>query len=398
MIGIEEAQEVILQHTRRLPCEEAPLFHGLGRVIGEDVRAPWDIPSADNSAMDGYAFSRDSLQEDSLTVTGFLPAGTDNRRPVGEGQAVKIMTGAPIPPGCDTVVPVEDVEVEGERIRLKRVGKSGSHIRRKGDDVRAGDLTIAAGTVLRAQEIGMLVSLGKTLVPVHRIPHVAVLATGDELIAAGSTPVFGKTINSNSYSIAAQVREAGGHPVLLGIAPDDMEATKEKILAGLECDFLITTGGMSVGDKDFVKDAIIALGGEIKFWKVNMKPGKPFAFAWLNGKPLFALPGNPVAAMISFELFVRPTMLKMMGHTQIQRPQIKGTLADPLKNDGDRPHLVVVDVTLADGEFRVSSTGTQSSSRLSSMTAGNGFVRLEPGSSLAAGDLVDTTLLEPTFK
>jgi molybdopterin molybdotransferase len=397
MISIEEARSVILQHITLLPSEDVPLLQGLERVVSEDIHAPWDIPSADNSAMDGYAFSHAALQGNCLKVTGFLPAGSERKVPVAAGEAVKIMTGAPIPPGCDTVVPIEDVEQTGEGIRLTREIRAGSHIRKRGDDVTAGDRTIAAGTVLRPQEIGMLVSLGKTSAPVHRLPNVAVLATGDELIAAGSTPVPGKIINSNSYSIAAQVREAGGNPVLQGIADDDPDSTRDKILAGLEADFLITTGGVSMGDKDYVKEVILSLGGEIKFWKVNMKPGKPFTFAWLNGKPVFALPGNPVSAMIGFELFVRPAMLKMMGHSRIFRPVVKATVTETMRNEGDRPHLVFVRIILRDGKHYVSSTGIQSSSRLSSMTTGNGFVEMAPGTLLVEGDEVDVTLMNRVF-
>ena len=397
MLSIEEARSVILQHITLLPSEDVPPLQGLERVVSEDIHAPWDIPSADNSAMDGYTFSHAALQGNYLKVTGFLPAGTERSVPVAGGEAVKIMTGAPIPPGCDTVVPIEDVDVTGEGIRLTRDVRAGSHIRKRGADVTAGERSIAAGSVLRPQEIGMLASLDKTSVPVHRLPDVAVLATGDELIAAGSAPVPGKIINSNSYSIAAQVREAGGNPVLLGIAADDLDATREKIVAGMEADFLITTGGVSVGDRDYVKEAILSLGGEIKFWKVNMKPGKPFTFAWLNGKPVFALPGNPVSAMVGFELFVRPAMLKMMGHRYIFRPVVKATVLEALHNGGDRPQIVFARITLHEGKHFISSTGIQSSSRLSSMTAGNGFVQMAPGTSLVPGEEADVTLMNRVF-
>lgn len=393
MISIEEAQNLILQHITILGDHAVPLIEGLGRVASEDILAPWDIPSVDNSAMDGYVFSHAALQGNRLRVTGFLPAGAERSVPVLEGEAVKIMTGAPIPPGCDTVVPIEDVEVDGEEILLTRDVKAGAHVRKRGDDVRSGERTVAAGTILRPQEIGMLVSLGKTTAPVYRQPNVAILATGDELTAAGGTPAPGKIINSNSYSIAAQVREAGGNPVLLGIAHDDIDATREKIQKGLDSDFLITTGGVSVGDRDFVKEVIVSLGGEIKFWKVDMKPGKPFTFAWLNGKPVFALPGNPVSAMIGFELFVRPAILKMTGHSVLFRPVVKARTTEEFRNKGDRPHLVFVRISLNEGKYSVTSTGYQSSSRLSSMTGGNGFVQVAPGAVHASGEEVAVTLM-----
>jgi molybdopterin molybdotransferase len=329
MIQMEEAQQIILRHIAPLPTEELPLLQGIGRVAGEDVSAPWDIPAADNSAMDGYAFSFAAVRGNSLLVSGSLPAGKERIPPVPAGEAVRIMTGAPIPRGCDTVVPIESVETIGDTIRLAGEARPGSHIRKRGEDIRAGQRAIAANSLLRPQEIGMLASLGKTSVRVYRRPRVGVLATGDELLEIGSSPVPGKIINSNSYGIAAQVVESGGDPVMLGIAEDEMEQTCDRIREGIRGDLLITTGGVSVGDRDCVKEAIVALGGEIKFWKVHMKPGKPVAFAILEGKPVFALPGNPAAAMISFEVFVRPAVLKMTGRTRLFRPTVTAALTAP---------------------------------------------------------------------
>ena len=392
MISIEQAQVLILNHINLLQREEVPLLQGVRRVIGEDVYAPWDIPVCDNSAMDGYAFSHAAIQGGYLKVTGFLPAGAERNLPVAAGEAVKIMTGAPIPPGCDTVVPIEDVEEAGQGIRLKWEVKAGSHVRKQGEEIKSGERVIAAGTLLRAQEIGMLVSLGRISAAVYRKPKVAVLATGDELLAEGSSPLPGKIINSNSHSIAAQVLEAGGNPVMLGIAGDDMAVTRAMILAGLQADFLITSGGVSVGDRDYVKEVILSLGGDIIFSKVNMKPGKPFTFALLNGKPIFALPGNPVSAMAGFELFVRPAVLKMTGHAHVFRPMVKAALTETLCNEGGRPHIVFARITLREGKYFASSTGSQSSSRLSTMTTGNGYLKLEPGTCLAPGDEVAATL------
>lgn len=394
MVSIEEAQQTILQYIAPLETEKVSVFQGLNRITPEDHIAPWDIPPADNSAMDGYAFSHAALKSDRLRVAGFLPAGETLNTQVQPGDAIKIMTGAPIPPGCDTVVPIEDVEDQGEWIRISSPPKAGTHLRRQGEDIRHGDVVIPAGSILRPQEIGMLSAMGETTLAVYRRARVAVLATGDELLEPGSTPLPGKIINSNSYSLAAQVLDAGGDPVMLGIASDTLDATCEKIKAGLNADMLVITGGVSVGDRDFVKTAIETLGGEVTFWKVNMKPGKPLAFAMLNGKPIFALPGNPVAAMVSFELFVRPSILKSMGHRRIFRQKITAVLQEPAANKGKRPHLIRGIITRQNDRYYVSTTGNQSSGRLSSMIQGNGLIRLPEESSFSAGEAVEVTLLD----
>ena len=394
MLGIEEAQQLILRHIALLPTEELPILQGMGRVAGEDVYAPWDIPAADNSAMDGYAFSHAAVRENRLVVSGNIPAGKERTTPVAAGEAVRIMTGAPIPPGCDTVVPIENVETVGGTIRLLGEVRPGSHIRKRGEDILAGQRAIAGNSPLRPQEIGMLASLGRSSVRVYRKPRVGVLATGDELLEIGSPPAPGKIINSNSYSIAAQVIESGGDPVMLGIAEDEMERTCARIREGIRGDVLITTGGVSVGDRDFVKEAIVTLGGEIRFWKVHMKPGKPVAFAILEGKPVFALPGNPAAAMISFEVFVRPALLKMTGHTRIFRPTVTASLTESIANRGDRPHLIRVRVEARQDGYVASATGNQSSARLSSLTAANGFMKIAPGTSLPSGASVVVSLLD----
>ena len=398
MISIESAQHIILDRIRALETEEVPILRGLGRIIATDVFAPWDAPLSDKSAMDGYAFSSLPSKRDTLVVVDFVPAGAMRTTPVAPGEAVKIMTGATVPPGCDTVVPVEETEQTQDGIRLIRDLKPGSHIRKRGEDLRENDRVIAAGSVLRPQEIGLLVSLGKTTTSVYRKVRVAILATGDELLAAGASPDPGRIINSNSYSLAAQVLEAGGEPLLIGIAADTGEATKEKIREGLQADMLITTGGVSVGDCDFVKESIQEIGGELLFWKVNMKPGKPVAFAVLEGKPVFALPGNPVATMVGFEMFVRPAILQMMGHTRIMKPKIRAIMAVQATNRGERPHLVRMRVTLEKGVYTATTTGNQSSANLTSLTEGNGLLMLEPNSSIFEGSIVDVTVLDHGFE
>jgi len=398
MISISDAQQIILQQTALQSSEKVPLLQALWRIVAENIHAPRDIPAADNSAMDGYAFAIDSLADNRLTATGFLPAGDAMTEPIAPGKAVRIMTGAPVPAGCDTVVPIEDVIVNGDLIEITGKIKPGGHIRRQGEELRAGDLAIKAFSQLRPQEIGMLASFGCVSVPVFRRPRVGILATGDELIEPGSPHQSNRLYNSNSYSIACQTAEAGADPTLLGITGDQLANTREKILAGLANDILITTGGVSAGDRDYVRESIIELGGEILFWKVNMKPGKPVAFAILKGKPVFALPGNPVAAMVAFEIFVRPAILKQMGHGLIHRPQVKAILTESLNNKGDRPHLVSVQVKLSNGVYTIDATGDQSSARLSALIAGNGLVKLEPSQTLAAGETTSVMLLSREFE
>jgi molybdopterin molybdotransferase len=398
MIGIEDAQRIILDHITPAETEKVSVFQGLNRVTPEDHIAPWDIPPADNSAMDGYAFCHGTRTGNRLRVTGFLPAGEARSLPVPPGEAIKIMTGAPLPPGCDTVVPIEDVRTEGEWIEIAADVTPGSHIRERGEDIQRGKVIIPAGSLLRPQEIGMLSAMGTTSVAVHRKARIAILSTGDELLEPGSTPAPGKIINSNSYSLAAQVLDAGGDPVLLGIAQDTLDGTCEKIKAGLNADMLVITGGVSVGDRDFVKMAIEALGGSVTFWKVNMKPGKPLAFAVLDGKPVFALPGNPVAAMVSFELFVRPSILKAMGHRRVFRPKVKAYLQERASNEGNRPHLIRGIVSKQGDDYQVSTTGNQSSGRLSSLIQGNGLIRLDPHAVLNSGDPVEVLLLDRGFE
>jgi molybdopterin molybdotransferase len=395
MITIEQAQAIILDTVQLLAAEEVSLLMALGRITAEELHAPWDIPLADYSAMDGYALAAASGTE--LTVAGFLPAGGSHETTIPQGSAIKIMTGAIIPAACDTVVPIEDVEVRAEGISIRGRVTPGMNIRLKGEDVIKGEL-VPSGTLLRPAEIGMITSLGRTSVFVVRTPQAAILSTGDELLDAGGIPRPGQVLNSNSYSIAAQVMESGACPVMLGIASDDREIIRRKLEEGLTADLLITTGGVSVGDRDLVKEVLLELGGEIRFWQVSMKPGKPVAFAVVRGTPVFALPGNPVAAMVAFEQFVRPAILKMSGHTRVFRPMVKAILRELVKNPGNRPHLVRGSVELFDGRYHVISTGNQSSGRISSLTRSNGLMVLPSDTTLSAGDEVDVQLLDRSFE
>jgi len=399
MVSIETAQRLILDNISPFGTESVPILQGLGRVCAEDYRSPWDIPPVDNSEMDGYAFAHSNITAGlKLKVTDFVYAGEFRTIPVPAGESVKIMTGAPLPPGCDTVVPLEEVESEGTIIRLTRNLPRGKHVRKRGNDICADDLVISAGTLLRPQEIGMLSAMGKTFVSVFKKAQCAILATGDELVQPGTIPVEGKIINSNSHSLASQVMDAGGIPILLGIARDSREETISKIREGMLADFLIITGGASVGDRDHVKESIEALGGKLLFWKVSIKPGKPVAFAVLEGKPVFALPGNPVSTMVSFEQFVRPALLKFMGRRRIFRPVVNAVLQEDLQNTSDRPNLIRGRVSHDDRGYMVASTGKQASNRLSSLVRGNGLIYLPPLTTLPAGLHVGVELYDSEFE
>ena len=394
MISINAAQEIVLKHTTQIDSESVPLLEAIGRIIAVDMRAPHDLPLSNNSAMDGYALALRPGQEE-WNVVDFIPAGLLRTAPVCPGDAVRIMTGAPVPAGCDTVIPLEDAVENAGMLRLNRPLKRGSHIRKQGEDILKGNLLIKAGSPVRPQEIGLLASFGWSALPVYRKPRIAILATGDELLEIGSTPSPGKIINSNSYSLAAQLVQAGGEPVLIGIAADTRKATRDKIIEGLQADGLIISGGASVGDHDFVRDTILELQGELLFSKVNMKPGKPATFAAISSKPVFALPGNPVAAMVCFEMFVRPAILKMLGHSQLMRPTVKAVLSGQVLNSGERPHLVSVRVAPEGDSYKASNISNQSSANLASLTAGNGLLKLEPHSLLLADSVVEITLLDP---
>lgn len=394
MISINAAQEIVLKHTKQINSESVPLLEAIGRIIAVDMRAPHDLPLSNNSAMDGYALALRPGQEQ-WNVVDFIPAGLLRTAPVPQGDTVKIMTGAPVPAGCDTVVPIEDVVEDAGVIRMSHSLKRGSHIRKQGEDIQRGNLLIKSGSPVRPQEIGLLAAFGWATLPVYRKPRIAILSTGDELMEIGSSPRPGKIINSNSYSLAAQLVQAGGEPVLIGIAADTRKATRDKIVEGLQADGLIISGGASVGDRDFVRETILELQGELQFSKVNMKPGKPATFATIESKPVFALPGNPVAAMVCFEMFVRPAILKMLGHSQLMRPKIKAVLSGQVLNSGERPHLVSVRVASEGDSYKVSTISNQSSANLASLTAGNGLLRLEPHSLLLADSVVEITLLDP---
>jgi len=401
MIPVKEALYRILEQIPRLGKERVGILEAQGRVLAEDIFSSQNIPPWDNSAMDGYAVRYFDIQEASpkkpvfLKVLSDLPAGRVFKGRIGPGEAVRIMTGAPLPEGADTVVPVEETAKADGNVKILASIPAGGNIRRAGEDVEAGDKVLEEGIVLRAPHAGMLASLRRSAIYVYQRPRVAVLSTGDELLEIDEPWQDGKIINSNSYSIAGQVLECGGQPLQLGIARDRREELAAKMKEGLVADILITTGGVSVGDYDLVKGLLMEMG-QMNFWKVAMRPGQPLAFGRLSGKPLFGLPGNPVSCMISFEQFVRPSLLKMAGFSRIFRPTLRAVLKEDLSKKTGLTYFVRCRLIEEGGRLFATTTGGQGSGILSSMVRAQGLVVLPAGKSTAQkGEVVSVIPLDP---
>ena len=404
MISVEDAQKSILELIRPMGRERVGLLNSLGRVLAEDVHSSRPVPPWNNSAMDGYALRAEDVRgatresPRSLRVIEEIQAGVMATRTLGPGEAIKIMTGAPIPGGADAVVLVEETErISEDEVHIFLAVREGEAVRLAGEDVKPGETVLSRGALLGAASAGMLANIGRARVYVHQKPKVAILATGEELVDLGDTPDVGQIFNSNSYALAAQVLEAGGEPVLLGIARDNAEDLTRHINDGLAADLLITSGGVSVGDFDLVKSTLGGLGNDMRFWRVRMKPGKPMAFGVLNGKPVFGLPGNPVSTMVSFELFVRPSLLKMQGHENLFRTMVEARLLHPLTKSPERRHYVRSIVYRDGGEWAVRAIEAQGSNILHSMVRANALVVFpEYETELAAGNRVQVILLGET--
>ena len=404
MLTVDEALEKILSNIQLLGYEKVSILEALGRVIAEDIHAKADIPPLDNSGMDGYAVKWEDIQTSSenhpirLEVIEDLPAGYVSKKSLQRGQAIRIMTGAPIPKGADTVIQSEDTIKEDPFVQMLNAVPIGENIRRAGEDVRKGDQVITKGDFIRPAEVGMLASVGRSFVSVYQSPLVAILCTGDELADVDEELGEGKIISSNSYTLAAQVRDCGAIPIQLGIAKDRKDEIEKMLRQGIRADVLISSAGISVGDYDFVKDALKDLGMEMVFWKVAMKPGRPLAFGTIAGKPVFGLPGNPVSSMVSFEQFVRPSILKMMGHHQLFRPTIEAVLKEDIQKKSGRRHFMRGLVSFDKGYYFVTTTGEQGSGILRSMVRANGLIVIpEDQEEVRAGEKVKVQLLDRNF-
>ena len=414
MISVEEALEKILGYIDVLGEEQKPILDSMGQVLAEDIYSDINVPPLDNSAMDGYAVRSEDTRGASprsphfLRVTDTITPGSISRREVEPSTAIRIMTGAPIPEGADSVVRFEDTDetqrggVSGETGVLCEVER-GLNIRRAGEDITQGSMVFSQGVVLRPAEVGVLASLGHNMVKIIRRPVVAVLATGDELVDIEKPLPPGKIYNSNTYSVAALILRYGGIPKILGIAVDSEDALVSRLRQGLDADMLITTGGVSMGDYDVVKD-VLAKEGEMAFWTVRMKPGKPLAFGTIKGIseagiarniPHLGLPGNPVSTMVTFELFARPAILKMLGKKHLTKPTVAAVVENPIKNTDGRRVFTRAIVKKRGGQYFARLTGPQGSGILTSMTLANGLVIIpEDKTEIVAGDVVQVMMLD----
>jgi molybdopterin molybdotransferase len=419
MISVEEALEKLLSYVDVLPKEEVAILDSLGQVLAEDVFSDIDVPPLDNSAMDGYAvISSDTLGASAesprvLRVIDTVAAGSISGQEVVPGTAIRIMTGAPVPAGADTVVRFEDTDEEQRRQTsagraITEIGvlceiEVGLNIRRAGEDISKGSAILTEGAVIRPSEAGVLASLGREKVTVISRPVVAVLATGNELVEIGRPLPPGKIYNSNSYSVAALVKRYGAIPRILGIALDSEDSLVAAIRQGLDADMLITCGGVSLGDYDVVKD-VLAKEGEIGFWTVRMKPGKPLAFGTIRGTdrqgaprriPHLGLPGNPVSSMVTFEVFARPAIFKMMGKKNWDKPTIEAVLEDRIVNTDGRRVFTRAVIEKREGRYYARSTGPQGSGVLTSMARANGLAIIpEDIAEMKPGEVVQVMMLD----
>ena len=402
VLSVEQALDRILATVRVLEPERVGLFDAAGRVLAEAVTADRDIPPLTNSAMDGYAVRGADLAgvregfPARLRVVGEVAAGYVSDVQVEPGMAVRIMTGAPVPSGADTVVRFEDTRADGGWVEVLKPCSTGKNVRQAGEDVRAGQVVIEPGKVLRPQEIGMLASVGRLEAAVVRRPRVAILATGDEVVPPGQVPGPGQIRDANSYAVAAQVQKYGGAPLLLGVARDQEELVRLGMREALshKADLIMTSGGVSVGDFDLVKQ-VLAAEGQMHFWSLNMKPGRPLAFGVVGGVPLLGLPGNPVAAMVSTELFDRPALLKMQGFSDWSLPTVRARLCEPIRRKDSRRHYLRVRLRKAEAGYEAHLTGGQGSGILNSMVQADGLAVIpEDTDHHHAGTEVEVILLD----
>ncbi len=402
MLSVAEARAAVLAEISTLGAERVAITEALGRVLAESITAPADIPSRDNTAMDGFAVRAADVETASpdapviLEVVETLAAGYVAERAVGPGQAMRIMTGAPIPDGADAVVMVEYTESEADRVRVSRSVKPGQHVRRRGEDVRMGVTVLTQGIDLGAGEIGVMASVRRPFVRVGRRPTVAIVSTGDELVEVGTEPGPGQIVNSNAFSLSSLAREAGAVSIVLPIARDSLDEIVGALGEASAADVVIASGGVSVGEFDFVKAALDQLGAELRFWRVAMKPGKPVVFASLAGKPFFGLPGNPVSCMVGFHLFVQPALRRMMGvpDDRLMRPVVDAVLANDVRSSGDRPNYQRAVVSWREGRLVAATKPAQGSGVLSSMVGANGLVLVQEGTrQIAAGEQVTVQLI-----
>ncbi len=397
LISYHEAVRLVLENTPRLQVVRAPLEEAQGLVLAEDLQARFDSPPFDNSAVDGYALrSRDAVAGRTFRVVDEAPAGRPARKKVGEEEAIKIFTGGVIPEGADAVVMVENTSGWGEEFELKKAILPGNNVRRSGEDVRKGEVILRASTEVGAPEIALVATQGYGQLPVYRRPKIVVLSTGTELVEPGVRDLSpGEIFDSNSFALLAQALDAGADARRLYAASDDakvLRATMEDTLSS--ADVVVTSGGVSVGEKDLVKDALLSLGVEQVFWGIKLKPGKPVFFGTRENAGFFGLPGNPVSAMVCFELFVRPALMQMMGREDKRRPRIRVYFDEDVENRFGRMHAMRVRLFRTQKGWQAESVGAQGSGLVSSLTKADALALIGPESEgVQAGELVEAIVL-----
>ena len=380
MISVHEAVNQILETVTPLAGERVSLFEATGRVLAETVSSEREVPPFHNSAMDGYAVRWEDVAQASsdtpaeLFVQEVIQAGVVPSQTVTAGAASKIMTGAVLPPGADTVIRVEDTEERDGRVWIYQTNVRGANVRNTGEDIRAGQQILEPGRVLRPADMGLLASVGRSFVLVHQRPRVAILSTGNELVEVDGTLRPGQIVNSNAYTLAAAVQEAGGIAVPLEIARDTLEETRTALNEAVRHDMVLSTGGVSVGDFDFVKAAMDELGIRRLFWQVAQRPGKPLTFGLLKERLYFGLPGNPVSALVCFYLYVRPTLRRLLGHAKLFPPVVSATVGEDIPIAQNLTEFVRCRLAQHNGRYEAHSTGTQSSGVLSSLSLGQGLI------------------------
>ncbi len=397
LIEYPEAERLVLERTPRAPVEETPLGDALGLVLAEDLSATVDSPPFDNSAVDGYAIrSADAEAGRVFKVVDEAPAGRPATKSVGEGETIKIFTGGVIPEGADAVVMVENTSGWGEEFELKKVPEPGNNIRDAGQDTRRGEVILRAGTGIGAPEIALAATQGYGALPVYRRPKVVVLSTGTELVEPGTRELSpGEIFDSNSFAIVAQAREAGAEARRTHAASDEAEVLRAALEDALQsADVVVTSGGVSVGEKDLVKSTLLDLGVEQVFWGVKFKPGKPLFYGARSETRFFGLPGNPVSAMVCFDLFVRPALMRMMGREDKKRPRIRVYFEEDVTNTFGRMHAMRVSLKRTEKGWRAESVGAQGSGLVSSLTKADALALIGPESEgVRAGELVEAIVL-----
>ena len=403
-LSAAEAAGRILEDIERQPALRIPLDDARGSVLAEDVVSPLDIPAWTNSAMDGYAARGEDVRGASesspvqLRVVEHLPAGKFPSRPIGPGECARIFTGAPLPNGSDSVIRQEDTDLGAETVTIVKDRDVGVNIRRAGEDIKRGSTVLTAGTELRPAHLGVLASLAVAHPLVYRRPRVAILGSGDEIVDVDQPEAIlsgRKIASSNTHTLVALVREAGGEPVNLGIAADDPGSLRDHLARAMDCDLLVTTAGISVGEHDYLRLVMEDMGGELRFWKLRMRPGAPVGFGVLDRLPWIGLPGNPVSTMVTFELFVRPAIRRMMGHRLYFRRSAPVRVAETISVRPRLQHFLRGVVSEGPSGFEARLTGPQGSGILTSMVQANALLIIPEGQfETAAGSTVSALILD----